>query len=421
MVCLMLHKDVEKLQQVDSHHPWRPPVDPWVAYRKHRGHKCGVFLLNGPEWRQNRLKLNPDVLSPQAVHKYLPMVDEVAKDFSKVLKSRVLQNARGSLTVDIKPSIIHYTIEASNLALFGERLGLLGHSPSPTSLNFVRALETMFKSTTQLLFMPMVLSRWTSPKVWKEHFESWDHIYQYANNAMQKLYQEMALGRPRHYSGILGELLLHADMTLDAIRANSIELTAGSVDTVRLTSSPALDIAPPGHGQHYLPPPKPSPVLSRQEALIWGGGHGNQPFKGRSLQFCGWDLHSLPSADWMSPEGQAAQTSLKGLSPGSGEGPQCGWRAACTGYPSQGQSTFGGDRLVTEGPHRAPAWGRESRWHAAWGLGVQVAPACGMQPQLPAPAPQGQAAASLMSHSGPGTHTSERRHRCAVGNFLSRG
>lgn len=70
-----------------------------------------VLYRNGPEWRVNRLKLNPDVLSPQAVQKYIPMVDGVARDFSKALKSRVLQNARGSLTLDIQPSIFSYTIE----------------------------------------------------------------------------------------------------------------------------------------------------------------------------------------------------------------------------------------------------------------------------------------------------------------------
>lgn len=64
-----------------------------------------------------------------------------------------------------------------------------------------------------------------------------------ANNAIQKVYQELALGRPQHYSGIVGELLTHADMSLEAIRANSIELTAGSVDTVRPPPNPA-----PGHG-----------------------------------------------------------------------------------------------------------------------------------------------------------------------------
>uniref|UniRef100_A0A8I5YRU5 Cytochrome P450 family 11 subfamily B member 1 n=1 Tax=Pongo abelii TaxID=9601 RepID=A0A8I5YRU5_PONAB len=257
MVCVMLPEDVEKLQQVDSLHPHRMSLEPWVAYRQHRGHKCGVFLLNvadrgnssspfpggihgapmhsgcgnGPEWRFNRLRLNPEVLSPKAVQRFLPMVDVVARDFSQALKKKVLQNARGSLTLDVQPSIFHYTIEASNLALFGERLGLVGHSPSSASLNFLHALEVMFKSTVQLMFMPRSLSRWTSPKAWKEHFEAWDCIFQYGDNCIQKIYQELAFSRPQQYTSIVAELLLNAELSPDAIKANSMELTAGSVDT----------------------------------------------------------------------------------------------------------------------------------------------------------------------------------------------
>ena len=66
---------------------------------------------NGPQWRLDRLRLNPDVLSLPALQKYTPLVDGVARDFSQTLKARVLQNARGSLTLDIAPSVFRYTIE----------------------------------------------------------------------------------------------------------------------------------------------------------------------------------------------------------------------------------------------------------------------------------------------------------------------
>ncbi|XP_035568854.2 cytochrome P450 11B1, mitochondrial-like isoform X2 [Canis lupus baileyi] len=211
---------------------WRQQGSESLHLEMHRTfQELGPIFRNGPEWRLNRLKLNPDVLSLQAVQKYIPMVDGVARDFSQALRARVLQNARGSLTLDIRPSILYYTVEASSLALFGERLGLLGPSPSPASLHFLQALEAMLRSTAQLLYLPRGLSRWTSARVWKEHFESWDYIVQYANEAIQRIYQELALGRPQHYSGIVGELLLRADLSPEAVRANCIELTAGSVDT----------------------------------------------------------------------------------------------------------------------------------------------------------------------------------------------
>nr|XP_025121369.1 cytochrome P450 11B1, mitochondrial isoform X3 [Bubalus bubalis] len=193
--------------------------------------ELGPIFSNGPQWRLDRLRLNPDVLSLPALQKYTPLVDGVARDFSQTLKARVLQNARGSLTLDIAPSVFRYTIEASTLVLYGERLGLLTQQPNPDSLNFIHALEAMFKSTVQLMFVPRRLSRWTSTNMWREHFEAWDYIFQYANRAIQRIYQELALGHPWHYSGIVAELLMRADMTLDTIKANTIDLTAGSVDT----------------------------------------------------------------------------------------------------------------------------------------------------------------------------------------------
>ena len=41
----------------------------------------------GPQWRSDRLRLNPDVLSLPALQKYTPLVDGVARDFSQTLKA----------------------------------------------------------------------------------------------------------------------------------------------------------------------------------------------------------------------------------------------------------------------------------------------------------------------------------------------
>ncbi|KFO26816.1 cytochrome P450 11B2, mitochondrial isoform X1 [Fukomys damarensis] len=231
IVSVMLPEDAFQLQKAEKLHPCRNVVEPWITYREHRGQELGVFLLNGPEWRANRLRLNPNVLSPKAVQKFLPMVDIVARDFSEALKKKVLQNAQGILTEDIQPSIFYYTIEASNFALFGERLGLFGHNPSSDSLNFIHALEAMLKSTGQLIFLPRRLSRWISSRVWKEHFEAWDYISDYADNWIQKTYQKLVCSCPQYYSGIMADLLFQGNLPVNAIKANSVELTAGSADT----------------------------------------------------------------------------------------------------------------------------------------------------------------------------------------------
>lgn len=45
MVYVTAPEDVERLKQADSYQPHRMILEPWLAYRQHRGHKCGVFLL----------------------------------------------------------------------------------------------------------------------------------------------------------------------------------------------------------------------------------------------------------------------------------------------------------------------------------------------------------------------------------------
>ncbi|XP_004387430.1 cytochrome P450 11B1, mitochondrial isoform X2 [Trichechus manatus latirostris] len=235
VVNVMLPEDAERLQQAESLHPFRMPLEPWLVHRQHRGHKLGVFLMNGPEWRHSRLQLNQDLLEPRNTQKFMPMVDTVARDFSQALRKKVLQNARGSLTLDVQSSIFLYTMEASNFALYGKRLGLLSSNPSAASLNFLQALQSVMKSTAQLIFMPRRLSRWVSPNTWEEHFQAWDVIFQYANKVMHNTYQEMALGCPRHYSGVMAQLLFNSDLSLDTIKANAVELTAGSSDTIANT------------------------------------------------------------------------------------------------------------------------------------------------------------------------------------------
>ncbi|XP_020012297.2 cytochrome P450 11B1, mitochondrial-like [Castor canadensis] len=230
-VWVMLPEDAERLYQKDNLHPHRENVESWLVYKECRGQKCGVFLLNGPEWRFNRLRLNPNVLSPKAVQKFTPLLDTVAREYTEDLKKKVLQNTRGCLTLDVQPSIFKYTIEAGNFAIFGKRMFLFGHYSNSENQKCIDAAKAMLKSTGQLLFLPRSLSRWTSTHVWKEHFEAWDHISEHVNRNIQQVYQELAQGGTPQNHGILSELLLGGDMSFEVIKANTLELFAGSMDT----------------------------------------------------------------------------------------------------------------------------------------------------------------------------------------------
>ncbi|XP_031467744.1 cytochrome P450 11B, mitochondrial-like, partial [Phasianus colchicus] len=120
---------------------------------------------------------------------------------------------------------------ASSYALYGERLGLLGSSPPPEAQRFIAAVDSMLRSTAPLLFVPPRLLRVARHPLWRRHEAAWDDIFRHADRCIQKLCQEFGAGRSRHTVGIMAELLLRAELPLDAIRANLTEFTAGGVDT----------------------------------------------------------------------------------------------------------------------------------------------------------------------------------------------
>ncbi|XP_074842554.1 cytochrome P450 11B, mitochondrial-like isoform X3 [Carettochelys insculpta] len=308
-VNVLLPQDAAQLFRSEGIFPRRMGIESWAAHRRLRNHKCGLFLLNGEDWRSDRLVLNKEVISPAGTRKFLPLLDAVARDFVSLLQQRVRKSTRGSLTIDLYADLFCFTLEASSYALYGERLGLLEESPDAESQRFIGGVETMLRTTLPLLFLPPSLARWTNAPLWREHMAAWDIIFKHADKCIQNIYQEFCLGQPRKYSGIMAELLLQAEMPLDAIKANMTEFTAGSVDTAlpgghnsaalsdHRRGAPELQRASwdpvPGGAVRHGPEPRgvQQPRALRPHALAEQGG---QQLQGPGLRLRGPAVHRPP-------------------------------------------------------------------------------------------------------------------------------
>lgn len=77
---------------------------------------------NGEEWRSDRMLLNKEVMMSAAVRRFLPLLDEVSRDFCLALRAKVEAEGRGSLTVDPSADLFRFALE-------GQR------SSAPTRLN----------------------------------------------------------------------------------------------------------------------------------------------------------------------------------------------------------------------------------------------------------------------------------------------
>ncbi|XP_036261731.1 cytochrome P450 11B, mitochondrial-like [Molothrus ater] len=232
-VNVLLPRDAAQLLRAEGPFPRRMGIAAWSAHRSLRAQRCGLFLLNGPAWRSDRLALNRAVLSPSGVRKFLPLLDSVARDFAESLRGRVRGTPGGALTIDPHPLLFRFTLEASSFALYGERLGLLGGSaPARGAQEFLGALEEMLSTTLPLLFLPAPLLRLHRP-LWQRHLRAWDAIFGHADRSIQRLYREFCRGGVAG-GGVLAELLLQGQLPLPSIKANVTEFTAGGVDTTAI-------------------------------------------------------------------------------------------------------------------------------------------------------------------------------------------
>lgn len=70
---------------------------------------------------------------------------------------------------------VSYTAVSS--VLYGERLGLMLDYIDPEAQHFIDCITLMFKTTSPMLYIPPGLLRQIGAKVWRDHVEAWDGIF----------------------------------------------------------------------------------------------------------------------------------------------------------------------------------------------------------------------------------------------------
>nr|AOE48698.1 11-beta-hydroxylase [Monopterus albus] len=253
-VNIFLPSDIGELFRSEGLYPERMTVQPWVTHREIRHHSKGVFLKNGEEWRADRLLLNKEVMMNVAVQRFLPHLDEVARDFCRMLQARVEKEGRvvegkQSLTIEPSPDLFRFGLEAICHVLYGERMGLFSSSPSMESQKFIWALKQMLATTNPLLYLPHRLLLRVGAPLWVQHASAWDYIFSHADVRIQRGYQRQSSSRGRRseagaagdrHTGVLGQLLEKGQLSMDLIKANMTELMVGGVDTTAVPLQFAL-------------------------------------------------------------------------------------------------------------------------------------------------------------------------------------
>ncbi|XP_030173575.1 cholesterol side-chain cleavage enzyme, mitochondrial [Lynx canadensis] len=229
-------EDVALLFKFEGPTPERFSIPPWVAYHQHFQRPLGVLLKKSGAWKKDRLALNQEVMSPEAIKNFIPLLDPVSQDFVKVLHRRIKLQGSGKFSGDISDDLFRFAFESITNVMFGERLGMLEEVVDPDAQRFINAVYQMFHTSVPMLNFPPDLFRLFKTKTWRDHVAAWDVIFNKAEVYTQNFYWDLRHKRDfNNYPCILQRLLRSHKLLFEDVKANITEMLAGGVDTTSVT------------------------------------------------------------------------------------------------------------------------------------------------------------------------------------------
>ncbi|XP_004421860.1 PREDICTED: cholesterol side-chain cleavage enzyme, mitochondrial isoform X2 [Ceratotherium simum simum] len=229
-------EDVALLFKFEGPNPERYLIPPWVAYHEYYQKPIGVLFKKSRDWKKDRLALNQEVMAPESIKNFIPLLDAVSRDFVSILHRRIEQQGSGELSGDICEDLFRFAFESITNVIFGERLGTLEETVNPEAQQFIDAVYKMFHTSVPMLNFPPGLFRLLRTKTWRDHVASWDIIFSKAEKYTQNFYQDLKQKRDfSNYPGILYRLLGSNKLPFEDIKANVTEMLAGGVDTTSMT------------------------------------------------------------------------------------------------------------------------------------------------------------------------------------------
>ncbi|XP_062947924.1 cholesterol side-chain cleavage enzyme, mitochondrial [Cynocephalus volans] len=230
-------EDVALLFKSEGPSPERYLVPPWVAYHQHYKRPIGVLFKKSGAWKKDRVVLNQEVMAPETIKNFIPLLDSVSQDFVSVIHRRIEQQGSGKFSGDISEDLFRFAFESITNVIFGERLGMLEEIVDPEAQKFIDAVYQMFHTSVPMLSLPPDLFRLFRTKTWRDHAAAWDIIFSKADKYTQNFYWDLRQKRhfSNNYPGILYSLLGSNKLPFEDIKANITEMLAGGVDTTSMT------------------------------------------------------------------------------------------------------------------------------------------------------------------------------------------
>ncbi|XP_055641942.1 cytochrome P450 12b1, mitochondrial-like [Toxorhynchites rutilus septentrionalis] len=159
--------DFEKVFRTEGTWPVRRAIDTFVYYRRNVRQDVfkglgGLVTEQGENWQFFRSIVNPVMLQPKTVKMYVDKLDEVSRDFTKIMKN--LRDEKNEMPADFNQWLNRWALETMGVMALDTRLGILEKNKSDEAEHIVKCIREFFQLTYELDVLPSVWMYYKTPK-----------------------------------------------------------------------------------------------------------------------------------------------------------------------------------------------------------------------------------------------------------------
>lgn len=158
--------DFEKLFRTEGQWPIRRGLDTFVQYRKNVRADLfkglgGLVTEQGESWQKFRSIVNPIMLQPKTVQMYVGKLDEVSRQFMKIMLNTRDEN--NELPADFDQWLNRWALETMGVLALDTRFGVLDEQESEEARNIVKYTRELFELVYQLDVLPSIWKYYKTP------------------------------------------------------------------------------------------------------------------------------------------------------------------------------------------------------------------------------------------------------------------
>uniref|UniRef100_A0A182INU6 Uncharacterized protein n=1 Tax=Anopheles atroparvus TaxID=41427 RepID=A0A182INU6_ANOAO len=230
-------EDFEKVFRSEGVWPRRTGMDAFVYYRKNlrpewfKGYG-GLLAEQGENWHNMRTIVNPIMLQPKIIKLYIDKVDEVAREFMRIISE--LRDDKHELPADFNEWLNRWALETMGVLVLDTRLGVLNKQQTPEVSKLINLTKDAVRLFYQLDILPSIWRKIKTPTFYRM-VRTMDELYYLISSKIDAAVERMEKNPSANSDSLsILEKLLKVDkeaafiMSLDSLFAGVDTTSSGS-------------------------------------------------------------------------------------------------------------------------------------------------------------------------------------------------